>query len=96
MLIDSHCHLDKLDLTPYETGVDGAIKAAKEAGVSQILTISVDLEGFKDVHQFTRYAGVFASCGVHPLHKEGLLTEPETLETLAQSKKVIAHWCETN
>ncbi|MBM6550285.1 TatD family hydrolase [Marinomonas ostreistagni] len=90
MLIDTHCHLDKLDLTPYENGVDDAIRAAKDAGVSQILTISVDLDNFDSVHDFTKYAGVFASCGVHPLHKEGLLTSPETLEQLAQRKKVVA------
>ena len=90
MLIDSHCHLDKLDLTPYDTGISGALTAAKEAGVNQVLTISVDLESFDTVHAFTRFAGVFASCGVHPLHKEGLLTESDALETLAQRKKVIA------
>ena len=90
MLIDSHCHLDKLDLTPYNDSVEGAIAAAKEAGVSQILTISVDLESFDTVHGFTQYLGVFASCGVHPLHKDGLLTDAKALEQLAQRDKVIA------
>lgn len=90
MLIDSHCHLDKLDLTPYEDGVEGALSAAKDAGVSQILTISVDLDNFDQIHEFTKYSGVFASCGVHPLHKEGLLSAPERLEALAQRDKVIA------
>lgn len=90
MLVDSHCHLDKLDLTPYNNEVTGVLDAAKEAGVSQILTISVDLDSFENVYAFTHSNGVFASCGVHPLHKEGLLTEVSLLEQLASRDKVVA------
>ncbi|RDL45956.1 hydrolase TatD [Marinomonas piezotolerans] len=90
MLIDTHCHLDKIDLAPYEGRLDGALDAAKENGVEQILTISVDLDGFNDVYAFTSRPGVFASCGVHPLHKEGLLSTGDTLESLSTKSKVVA------
>ena len=39
--IDTHCHLDKLDLTPEE-----AVKQAKNEGVETMVTISVDEESF--------------------------------------------------
>ncbi|WP_417553180.1 TatD family hydrolase [Marinomonas fungiae] len=90
MLVDSHCHLDKLDVSAYENGVQGAIDAAREVGVNQILTISVDLDSFENVYAFTERTGVIASCGVHPLHKEGLLSSPERLFYLASRDKVVA------
>lgn len=90
MLVDSHCHLDKLDVNTYGNGTDGAIDAARDAGVNQILTISVDLDSFENVYKFTDRSGVIASCGVHPLHKEGLLQTPELLLELASRTKVVA------
>ncbi|MGO3407889.1 TatD family hydrolase [Marinomonas sp.] len=90
MLIDTHCHLDKLDLTPYNGDINGAIDAAALKGVKQMLNISVNLEDIDTILSFTERQGVFASCGVHPLHKEGLICSPEPLITLAQHEKIIA------
>ena len=90
MLIDTHCHLDKLDLAPYNGDINGAIDAAAEKGVKQILSIAVNLEDMDAVLSFTRRQGIFASCGVHPLHKEGLITSPGPLMALAQHEKIIA------
>lgn len=90
MLIDTHCHLDKLDLTPYNDDVNGAIDAAAKAGVKQLLSISVNLDDMDDIIGFTDRQGVYASCGVHPLHKEGLLTSEDRLIDLAQHDKIIA------
>ncbi|WP_067099587.1 TatD family hydrolase [Marinomonas atlantica] len=90
MLVDSHCHLDKLDINAYENGTEGAIDAARDAGVSQILTISVDLDSFENVYKFTDRSGIIASCGVHPLHKEGLLQDSETLLEMSRRPKVVA------
>lgn len=90
MLIDSHCHLDKLDLTPYGGNINGAIDAAALKGVKQMLSIAVNLEEMDTILGFTERQGVFASCGVHPLHKEGLIDSPEVLIELAQHDKIIA------
>lgn len=90
MLIDTHCHLDKLDLTPYGNDLNGAIDAAYEKGVRQLLSISVDLQDRETLIGYTKREGVYASCGVHPLHTEGLLTESHTLLELAQHEKVVA------
>ena len=90
MLIDTHCHLDKLDLSPYDGKLTDAVLAAGREGVQQILTISVDLESFDAIHGYTEMDGVFASCGVHPLHKEGLLQAPKELLRFAQRDKVVA------
>lgn len=90
MLIDTHCHLDKLDLTPYDDNLDALVNSAYDAGVRQIITISVDLQDVDTIVGFTKRDGIFASVGVHPLYKEGLKTDADTLVALASQPKVVA------
>jgi len=41
VFIDSHCHLNRLDLTPYDGSLDRALEAARAVGVSRFLAVSV-------------------------------------------------------
>ncbi len=92
MLIDSHCHLDLLDLEKYQGNLDLAIQAAKEQGVSQILNVSVDLEHLPQVLAIAnQYENVDASVGIHP--NEPVTPDEPTLEQLielARPAKVVA------
>jgi len=90
MLIDTHCHLDKLDLSPYNQNLQLALDAASVAGVKQIMSICVDLDEVSQVLSYTERAGVYASVGVHPLHDEGLLTQTDALISLLSHEKVAA------
>lgn len=90
MLIDTHCHLDKLDLSPYNDDLQLAINAACDAGVKQIMSICVDLDEVEQVLSYTERAGIYASAGVHPLHEEGLLTNTESLLSVLSHNKVAA------
>ncbi|WP_317928820.1 TatD family hydrolase [Halioxenophilus sp. WMMB6] len=68
MLVDSHCHLDRLDLTPYGGDLDKLIAAAQERGVDRILCIAISVENRAAVQQLAdQYEMVYASTGVHPL-----------------------------
>lgn len=68
MLIDSHCHLDRLDLTPYDGSLDGALDAARAKGVGKFLCIGVDAANAPVVKSLAeRYSDVYCSVGVHPL-----------------------------
>ena len=49
MLVDSHCHLDRLDLAPYNGHLEGALAQAAQAGVSHMLCVCIDLDHFDDV-----------------------------------------------
>ncbi|MCB5160367.1 TatD family hydrolase [Marinomonas algarum] len=90
MLIDTHCHLDMLDLTPYNHDLHAALDAAYQQGVRQLLSISVDLKNMETILGFTQRAGVYASCGVHPLHSEGLITDGHLLRQHAANSRIIA------
>jgi TatD DNase family protein len=49
LYIDSHCHLDRLDLALYDNNLDNVINAAKQAKVNKLLCVSVTLADFPNM-----------------------------------------------
>jgi TatD DNase family protein len=91
MFVDSHCHLDRLKLEKYESGLDGAVQAARDAGVQKMLCVAIDLEHIDDVLSIAaKYPDIFASVGVHPTSHEGEEPSVDRLLDLANNSKVIA------
>ena len=91
MLVDSHCHLDRLDLTPYAGDLSAAVAAAHERGVLRMLCIGIDRGNAEAVCAIARqYDGVYASVGVHPLDIKEQQEDLAELCTLADRPEVIA------
>ena len=91
MLIDSHCHLDRLDLTKTENGLDDIIAQAAELGVEKMLCVSIDMENVHEVKRLASvYNNVYASVGTHPTAEEENEPSVEHLLELANDPKVIA------
>lgn len=91
MFIDSHCHLDRLKLTPYNDQLNGAIEAAHDAGVDTMLCVAIDLEHIEQVLSIAaNYPSIYASVGVHPTSDDGEEPTIEKLISLSQREKVIA------
>lgn len=68
MLVDSHCHLDRLDLAAHGGSLDAALDAARARGVGQFLCIGVSADNAAAVKALAdRYSDVHCSVGVHPL-----------------------------
>lgn len=68
MLVDSHCHLDRLDLSACQGSLDAALDAARARGVGHFLCIGVSAQNAAAVKAVTeRYGDVDCSVGVHPL-----------------------------
>ena len=90
MFIDSHCHLDRLDLTEFDHDLDNVIEQSLAANVSDILCVSVTLQDFPTmVEKTAKYSNVYLTCGAHPLNQEDKIDEAQLL-ALAQHKRVIA------
>jgi len=90
LFIDSHCHLDRLDLAGFDHNLDNVLQAAKDAKVTELLCVSVTLQDFESMVEKTKkYNNVTLSCGTHPLNQEDKVDE-EKLLTLAQHPNVIA------
>ena len=84
MYTDSHCHLNRLDLTPYNGDLNNALQAARDAGVTKFLAVAVDLDdcpklaAIAAVHHDVGY-----SVGVHPCE------DPEMM-----ARATVEHLCE--
>lgn len=71
MLVDSHCHLDRLDLAVHGGSLDAALATARARGVGHFLCIGVSADNAAAVKSLAeRYADVDCSVGVHPLDIE--------------------------
>lgn len=89
--VDSHCHLDMLDLADFDHDMDNVINQAKANQVSDILSIAVDLDSFPKLLEITRsYDNVHASVGLHPCHSPDKTVKQNELIALADDVKVIA------
>ena len=75
-IIDSHCHLDFDDFNNDRKEV---IEKAIEIGISNFLTISVDLEKFHNVLKITKqYPGIiWCTTGIHPNKVKNQISERE-------------------
>lgn len=89
-LVDSHCHLDLLDLTPDHGKLDAVIARAQANEVNYLLNVCVSLAEFPRVLKTAEsYPFVSASLGLHP-NEQGEEVDVETLIKLGQHEKVVA------
>ncbi|HET8707877.1 MAG TPA: TatD family hydrolase, partial [Pseudomonadales bacterium] len=80
MWVDSHCHLDHLELDAYDGSLDAAMEAARVRGVQRFLCVNVELETFERVKAVAeRYEDVYCSVGVHPIYQESMDPTEEDL-----------------
>ena len=92
MLVDSHCHLDRLDLFGDPVDLHAVLAEARQRGVSGFLAIGVDLESSRNLAALAeQQPDIYASAGVHPL-QENPQPVPGIgeLTALAARKRVIA------
>lgn len=90
MIVDSHCHLDKL--APYiETGsLEAVVEKARDLGVTHMMCISVDLDNWHAMMAAIEpYEQIYATVGVHPCYRPEQEPTADMLAELAQHPKVI-------
>lgn len=91
MLADSHCHLDRLDLTPFDNQLSTAIQAANQKGVEHFLCVAINAENQKRVIEIAEsHPNIHASVGIHPLYTKGESASIESLSKVASHPKVVA------
>ncbi len=90
MLIDSHCHLDRIDLQPYQNDFASFMYEADNNQIEHMLSIAIDLESFPAMYGLVAaYPKISATVGVHPNIQD--CDEPSVgdLVALGQSKKIV-------
>ena len=81
-LVDSHCHLNQIDLTDFNGNLDEVMNQARANGVSHFLCVCVTLDDVPVLQQLAeRYPDVSISVGIHP---NEVMKEELTATQLAQ------------
>ncbi|MFA6497808.1 MAG: TatD family hydrolase [Desulfurivibrionaceae bacterium] len=90
VLIDTHCHLD---MAAYQADYDAVLFRAREAGVTRIISVGIDLESSRRAIALAEQdEGIYAAVGVHP-HNVAELSESDyaELRALCRHRKVVAY-----
>lgn len=92
MLVDSHCHLDCIELTDeFDGDFDKLIQNSISSGVSHMLCVSIEpqyIDRIKKINQ--DYPNVFYSYGVHPNVESELVISVEQLIAEGKNRNCIA------
>lgn len=89
-LVDSHCHLDLLDLGPEQGDVSKVVKRAAANGVPYLLNVCVKLAEFPTILKTSEaFPLVWTSVGSHPNETTEEATTAQLVK-LAEHPKVIA------
>ena len=90
-IVDSHCHIDRVDLDAFGGSIETMLAHAKELSVTEFLCVCIDLEHFDDVHNLAlAHPSIYASVGVHPTETDGKDPGVSELIELSKSDRVIA------
>lgn len=90
MFVDSHCHLDRLELDKLGMSLPQVLEAATKRQIEHMLCVSVSLAEFPAMLELVKpYPEVSVSCGEHPLHKSDSV-DAELLAKLAAIPEVVA------
>lgn len=90
-LVDSHCHLDRLDFEKLGGDLPTILVRAREQGVVQMLCVCIDMGNFADVLRIAHeHPQVFASVGVHPNEQDTHDPTVEELVSMADDARIVA------
>ena len=65
-MIDSHCHLGIGALNDEQSAVEDVLQRAKQANVTDVLTVACDYEDVPDLKMMMSYPNVYGAFGIHP------------------------------
>lgn len=91
MIIDSHCHLDRVDLQPYGGDFKRFVSETHAAGIDHMLCVSISMEKWPAMVDLVEgHDGISVSLGVHPNEQDGHEPTVEELASKASDPKVVA------
>lgn len=91
MLVDSHCHLDRLNLEQCGGSLAAALEGARADGVSHMLCVCISADNRQAVLDIASAdRSIFASAGVHPSDVDDQVVSVDTLKAWCDHPKVVA------
>lgn len=91
MLIDSHCHLDRIDLAPFNDDFNQFMDEVSVQEIEQLLCVSINWEAYPAMRELVKaYKNISISVGVHPNETEGYEPSVKDLIEMATKDNVVA------
>lgn len=91
MLVDSHCHLNTLNLAEFDSDFNQVIAQARQVGVEHFLSVCVELTDYPELEKLaSQYPEISISVGIHPNTEMDLPITSEQLCALAANPACIA------
>lgn len=91
MLVDSHCHLNFLDLTEFHNDLSLVLAKARENDVQHFLCVCVELNDYLELEALaSKYPNINISVGVHPNSEMDYMVTAKMLSDLAANPACIA------
>lgn len=91
MFIDSHCHLDRLNLKPYGDDFDQFVRETHKAEISHMLCVAINLKDYPAMRALIDpYPGISVSVGIHPNEDSDDEADEMDLLALAADARVVA------
>jgi TatD DNase family protein len=91
VLVDSHCHLDCIDLSEFDNSFDQLVKQSVDSGIEHMLCVSINLDKYPAMLEKVRpYENISVSAGMHPMADQSDTFTVEYLTELASDDKVVA------
>lgn len=90
MLTDSHCHLDRIDLDPYQNDFSRFMQEAENNQIEHMLCIGIDMETYPAMCDLvSSYESISVTVGVHPNVRDGKDPNVEELILLGGMDHVV-------
>ncbi len=91
MFIDSHCHLDRIDLKDFDNNFNLLLSRIAEGQVERMLCVSINLDDYPAMQQLVaNQPQIDLSVGVHPCDTQDATTQLQQLLELGADRKVVA------
>jgi len=91
MYIDSHCHLDRIDLKDFDNSFEKLLESIQQGQVERMLCVSINLEDYPAMKQLVQnHSHIDVSVGVHPCDTQDDITKLQKLVELGSDPKVVA------
>lgn len=91
MIVDSHCHLNFLDLAEFNNNMSEVLSRAQQNGVEHFLCVCVELSDYPKLEALAKeYKNISISVGVHPNTEMDVPVTQQMLCDLAANPACVA------
>jgi len=91
MFIDSHCHLDRVDLKDFDNSFSNLLASIQQGQVERMLCVSINLEDYPAMKELVQeQPHIDISVGVHPCDAQEDTIKLQKLIELGSDPKVVA------